>query len=510
MSRGRVVMLVDNTVTNDSRVQKQARSAAEAGWDVVLIGRSPTAKVQRFKLGGAKVRLVPVENTLVIRRYQLRSGLSRGSLSYRSKRLARYRAGQVEAKAYDARTRRLVRHLQRQAGERSSTAWLLDRARAKASLKLAEAEGRWVAARTQATDDRSTPDKSRLRTAPGQAWTRLLTQVLGERAWRLMDPHLWDFEFAFGPVIDRLKPDLIHANDFAMVGVGARAALRAKARGRQVKLVYDAHEFLPGVSRPSAHPWWLPAQVANEREHIGFADAVVTVSETIADMLVEEHGLPERPAVVLNAPQVGELSDGVTGLREVCGLSPETPLLVYSGGMASQRGVDIMIEALPRLEGVHVAYVVASPSTPYILGLMERAEALGVRDRVHLAPYVAPEHVVAYVASADIGVHPTHHHLNHEISLATKFFEYSHAGLPIVVSDVKEMAAMVRRTGQGEVFRAEDLDDYVRAIRAVLADPQKYHKAYAGLDLLQDWTWEKQAEVLDGVYARLMGESSSS
>ena len=37
-TRGRVVMLVDNGVQGDSRVQKTARSAAEAGWDVVLLG----------------------------------------------------------------------------------------------------------------------------------------------------------------------------------------------------------------------------------------------------------------------------------------------------------------------------------------------------------------------------------------------------------------------------------------------------------------------------------------
>ena len=39
---GRVVMLVDNGVEGDSRVQKTARSAAEAGWDVTLLGCSTT------------------------------------------------------------------------------------------------------------------------------------------------------------------------------------------------------------------------------------------------------------------------------------------------------------------------------------------------------------------------------------------------------------------------------------------------------------------------------------
>jgi glycosyltransferase involved in cell wall biosynthesis len=176
--------------------------------------------------------------------------------------------------------------------------------------------------------------------------------------------------------------------------------------------------------------------------------------------------------------------------------------------MSRQRGVQIMIEALPRLPEVHVAYIVADTGKPFIQELIARAEELGVADRVHWLPYVAPEHVVEYVAEADIGVHPTHHFVNHEISLATKFFEYAHARLPIVVSDVKTMAEMVNETGQGEVFRAEDLDDYIRAIEAVLADPEPYRKAYERSGALEQWTWRKQAEILDGVYQGLLGATS--
>ena len=139
----------------------------------------------------------------------------------------------------------------------------------------------------------------------------------------------------------------------------------------------------------------------------------------------------------------------------------------------------------------------------YILDLLDRAGELEVLDRVHLVPYVPVEEIVPFLATADIGVHPPHHWPNHEISLGTKFFEYSHARLPIVVSDVKSMSEMVLETGQGEVFVAEDLKDYIRAIKAVLADPQHYRSAYETTDVLEDWTWESQADILDRVYSEL-------
>lgn len=502
--RGRIVMLVDNGVRNDSRVRKQAQSAARKGWDVVLIGQSPSGKVERFRLGHARVRLLPVSSDFRRRRHELRGALLRGSIGYPDRDHARYRRRQVEAKRVDARLRRELLRLRGEEGPAAAALAAAGRGATKARLAKLRAEAHWVATRERATTrlhERHLAEGTLTR-----AWATALTRTMGERAWRVLDPHLWDYELAYGPAIDELRPDIIHANDVAMIGVGARAAVRARAQGRAVKLVYDAHEYVPGISRPFAHPWWLPAQVAHEREYLPFADAVVTVSDTLADMLQHDHGLSERPAVVTNAPEVGAgpMDDAAPRMRNLCGIDSETPLLVYSGGMAPQRGVAIMIETLPRLPGVHVAFIVANPEAGYVKKLMGDATALGVRDRVHLLPYVAPEHVVEYVADADVGVHPTHHHLNHEIALATKFFEYSHARLPIVVSDVKTMGDMVRRTGQGEVFRAGDEEDYLRAIEAVLADPKRYSAVYDDPALMEGWTWDRQAEVLDGLYGRLI------
>jgi glycosyltransferase involved in cell wall biosynthesis len=409
-ARGRIVMLVDNGVDGDSRVQKTARSAADHGWDVTLLGVSPTGREERWTLGAADVRLLPMGSGGSAVRQRL---VARGGWAVKAAR----------------RARRPVEHLQ---------VWF------------------WRAR-------------------------------LGDRAWRRLEPGLWNYERAFGPVIDELKPDLIHAHDFRMLGVGARA----KQRSGKLKLVWDAHEFLPGARPRRNNARWLPAHLAYEREYVPSADAVVTVSDTLAGLLQREHHLAVTPTVTLNAPSPTSQTT-VPDLRALCGVDPETPLLVYSGSFSPQRGVDTVIAALPQLPGVHLALVVADPS------------AVAAADRVHAVPYVPHDQVSRFLAPADVGLIPIHHWPNHEIALITKFFEYSHAHLPIVVSDVKTMAETVRATGQGEVFRAEDVDDFVRAVRAVLADPAKYRAVYDGPDSpLPGWTWEAQAATLDKLYASL-------
>ncbi|MFC0099885.1 glycosyltransferase family 4 protein [Micromonospora marina] len=507
-TRGRVVMLVDNGVIGDSRVQKAARSAADAGWDVVLLGRAPVGSPQTWRVGAAEVRLVPMPEPLSRRRHEFRRAWLRHPLAYPPSGIAAHRTQAVKAWRADLAVRRAaltVAARESGAGRPGGLPW----AALRAEEKLSGLTRKWVGFRNrQLTRAR----KGRKLDGPwDRAYTLFWRRLRGDGAWRRLEPGLWDYELAYGPVVDELAPDLIHANDFRMLGVGARAKVRAAAKGRRIALLWDAHEYLPGVQPWRDNARWLPGNVAHEREYVPYADATMTVSGGLADLLRTEHGLAERPAVVLNAPAVGELppdpADPAPDIRARCGLGPDEPLLVYSGVAAAKRGLGVMVEALPRLPGAHVAFVVNKPDSAYVRGLVTRAGELGVADRVHVLPYVPHHQVVRYLGGAQVGVIPIQHWPNHEIALITKFFEYSHARLPLVVSDVRTMAETVRETGQGEVFRAEDVADFVRAVTAVLADPQRYRAAYDRPGLLAGWTWEAQARVLDEVYSGLLPDA---
>lgn len=505
-ARGRVVMLVDNAVNGDSRVQKTARFAAEAGWDVVLLGRSP-GEPRSWRLGEAQVRLLPMPDPLARRRHEFRRAWLRWPLAYPPSGIAAHRQQSVKAWQADL----AVRAAQLAVVPPATPGLGLRKRVLQARQLAATLIKTWVSGRywmlTQARRRR------RFRSPWDRAYTIFWQAVKGDGAWRRLEPGLWDYELAYGPVLDELQPDLIHANDFRMLGVGARAKIRAAAQGHEVRLVWDAHEFLPGVRPWRDNARWLPAHCAHEREYAPYADAVVTVSSALAELLRDEHKLAGTPEVVLNAPTVGTVppadDEAAPDLRARCGVDPDTPLLVYSGLASPQRGLDIMVEALPQLPGVHAALVVNRPNGPFMAEVRATAARLGVADRVHVLPYVAHWQVVPFLAGADAGIIPIHHWPNHEIALITKFFEYSHARLPLVVSDVKTMAETVRSTGQGEVFRAEDVAHYVRAVTAVLAEPDRYRAAYDRPGLLENWTWEAQAEVLDSVYRRLLPGNSS-
>ncbi|MEO6143546.1 MAG: glycosyltransferase, partial [Dermatophilaceae bacterium] len=220
--------------------------------------------------------------------------------------------------------------------------------------------------------------------------------------------------------------------------------------------------------------------------------------------------LPRVPDVVMNIPSITGNQGGGPSLRETVGVADGIPLLVYSGGMTPARGVGTIIEALPSLPGVHLA-IVAVPAkvTPFVQSLLDRASALGVGDRVHIAPPVASEHVVGYLSSATIGVHPMVHFPSHDMALPNKLFEYLHARIPVVVSDCKVMADFVRTHGHGEVFVAEDPQDLAAQVRKVLDDLPHYQGALSGdQELFTLLTWATQEKVLWSVYRDLLGEDA--
>ena len=307
-------------------------------------------------------------------------------------------------------------------------------------------------------------------------------------------PLLTDGERTFSQKLDELAPDVIHANDCDTLGIALRAKARAAKAGKGIAVIYDAHEYVQGVHRK--HPMWAIAMSKLEAESIHEVDLVMTVSETIAQMLQSDYKLKQTPTVVLNAPRRLQpaVDPVLQTIRRKIGLAEDVPLHVYVGAAAPQRGLSTMVDALVGAPDHHIALVV-NPANAYVKKELARAKILEVADRVHVHPYVPEWYVSTFVSDATSGVIPILHYPNHEISLVTKFFEYLHAKLPIIVSDMKTMAAEVKLRGNGVVFTAENSQELSAAYEEIARNRSKYVAAITP-NLLDEYAWERQGDKL--------------
>jgi glycosyltransferase involved in cell wall biosynthesis len=296
------------------------------------------------------------------------------------------------------------------------------------------------------------------------------------------------------PIALEFAPKIIHAHDYTILPVAGRLKEYLRKANIECEIIYDAHEYVPGVAH--LKPELAAAYTAEERKWSKEAAAVLSVSEGMSELLIKHLEINYQPRIVANDPLISGQSKATRNIRNETGLQNGEKIMVYSGAVAPQRGLKTAVDALSKMPDVHLV-IIANPENKTIAELISTSGSS--RSRIHVLPYVPNNELVDYLASADIGLIPIWHKLNHEISLITKFGEYMQANLPILVSDVKTMSQEVRRLGNGEVFVAEDVSDFVRAANLIFADKSKYQSAYTPT-VLAERSWEKQGEILVSIY----------
>lgn len=458
-------------MVGDSRVEKVARAAHLAGYDVTVLGLIQRSVAAIDTIGEVPVFRVPPP-------YAMHHWWRRG---HDETQLDAY------ARAIDARRHLRLLHSRAQPSRRSG---------------FARRVGSTILRRNE--DARLTIGRAwrKLRTAASQLLTKLPIPGIWRRAW----PYIADLELAFADAIVDLEPDIVHVHDRHILPGASTAAGILNSSGTGVKWVYDAHEWLPGVEfqGPKVH---AAAWLAAESELIDKADAVITVSDELADMLKQRHGLTKTPSVVTNSPPKTRSParlEGRISVRDDCGLDGDTNLLVCVGSIAKVRGPETVVRALAMLPDVHLA-LIAPGDMKRRQEITELAMELDVGDRLHILDYVPALSVTSYISSASVGVSPVEPIENYQYSLATKIREYLHAGLPIVGSSLQTLTRFIMETGVGAVHRPGDPDDCARVIKEVLANRTTYVDSITE-ELLSEHSWERQETVLIDTWGNLMGE----
>lgn len=246
------------------------------------------------------------------------------------------------------------------------------------------------------------------------------------------------------------------------------------ARVRRAALVYDAHE-LYGVREGAGVRAALRARVSLsvERLMVRRSDVVITTNESRATVLRRRHG--DREITVLaNVPHL---------VRRVDALDPGypqgVPVLLYQGWInAEARAFRETIRALRLLPAVHFA-ILGFGHESKLDQIRSWAKEEGVGDRVHLFAPRPFDELVSTAAAATVGLVPIKPlNLNQELGDTNKLHEYLMAGLPVVASDLPEIARIAKAGSPpvGEVFDPFSPESIAAAVARILADADEYER----------------------------------
>ncbi|MBO3143369.1 glycosyltransferase [Dermatophilus congolensis] len=285
--------------------------------------------------------------------------------------------------------------------------------------------------------------------------------------------------------------DVVHAHDFTSLEVGVRIAAHAA-----VPLIYDTHEFWSGRSR-EYRP--TPLQDAHERrlegELAAMAAAVITVGDGVAEALRQQYKENNWPHITTVRNSFPALPEDITAsLPDL----PEKPHgIIYAGRIGAHRELETAAAAATTLTNEGIDVRLMGPVDNTWLNSHDTGAATIV------AP-TRPDEVDAHLRTCGlvlVALAPGWK--NHELALPNKLFHAVRAGVPMVASDIGELAAVVRKYNLGTLYTPGNSDSLVQATREAIA---KYSDLCQSVQAAQhELSWESDGAALLSVYDSLSG-----
>ena len=277
----------------------------------------------------------------------------------------------------------------------------------------------------------------------------------------------------------RTKADIVWANDTdTLLGCFMAAQMKRK------KLVMDAHELFPEVPELIGREWVKRVWENLERRLMPKCDALLTVCQSIADYYKNRYGVEMevvRNVPVMEAWQRGKVAERQSGER----------ILLYQGNVNKGRGVDWAIDALEWLEECRL---VVAGGGDLLEEMKTYAAAKPWAGRIEFTGRLTPGELERLTVGASVGlVMLEDMGLSYHYALPNRIGDFIAAGVPMVVSDLPEMATVVRRFGVGEVMDGVGARALAESVKRVLArkwSEGDFEEARGEMD------WNKEKEKL--------------
>jgi glycosyltransferase involved in cell wall biosynthesis len=264
----------------------------------------------------------------------------------------------------------------------------------------------------------------------------------------------------------------------------------------KIRLVYDAHELetekngLHGISQKIAR--------FIERQFVASVDLMTVASDSIADWY-EKAYISCRPAIIKNAPRL-RTNQKTNLFREKLGISQHQRIFLYQGGLVQGRGIQLILDAFKVRSQKNAVLVFLG----YGNLATEIKEASLLYSNIFYVPAVPPDDLLEYTASADFGVALIQDTcLCDYYCMPNKLFEYAMAALPVLISNMKDMAEAVELHQFGTVLSEYSvkslniaIDNLCSSDSSELSD-NAYNYASAN-------SWEQQEKILIKEYSNLL------
>lgn len=262
---------------------------------------------------------------------------------------------------------------------------------------------------------------------------------------------------------------------------------------KRIPIVYDSHEYFTEVPELTGRKFAQNTWRGIEAYIFPKLKTVITVCDSIAQIYKKKYG--NEVNVVRNIPPTRTTNRNIKTKKEL-GIPTDKNIIILQGaGINIHRGAEEMVDAMSEIKNA-VLMIVGSGDVIDIL--KENAIKTELKTKVLFFPKQPFDQLKNFTIHADLGISFNKDtNLNYRYSLPNKLFEYIHAGVPVLASDLVEMKNIIDIYKVGVCIKDHSSENIARIINKLFKDKTQldYWKENTKL-ARKELNWEKEEEKL--------------
>ncbi len=178
-------------------------------------------------------------------------------------------------------------------------------------------------------------------------------------------------------------------------------------------------------------------------------------------------------------------------------MESKAPFILYQGALNAGRGLETLINAARQLP----LKVKIAGEGDLSKELRKQVKDLNLQEKVEFLGFLKPANLKELTPKAFLGFNLLENKgLSYHYSLSNKFFDYTMAGIPCLVSPFPEYLALNESHAIGIITELTE-EDIISKTKLLLSDQSKYsHLCDAAIAAAETLNWENETQTLIAVF----------
>ncbi|MCB9227760.1 MAG: glycosyltransferase [Chitinophagales bacterium] len=255
---------------------------------------------------------------------------------------------------------------------------------------------------------------------------------------------------------------------------------------KKFELYYDAHEIFTEV--PELEGKFIKKRIWAwvEKKGMRKAKKLYTVNESVAVFLQEKYG--RKFDVIMNVPELKYQKE----------TNENQSFILYQGALNKGRGLKELIKAMGKID--MPLKIAGSGDIENELKIL--VADLNLTDKVTFFGKLLPKDLEQITQKAYLGVNLLDKSsMNYYYSLANKFFDYAHAGIPQIGMNFPEYERINKEFEVSLLINTLSVKEIEETINKLIKNKELYNNLKNNtLALSKNYNWDKEKEKLKLIY----------